>query len=119
MAAGWQPAEWIPVVNNEIKIIPACFLSAYALSMGWEWSVCGRAVASVVRDCCRWAWLLKYNFYEMLRRKELLQERYQRTPNCNLVFIERTLCKNYIPATGPQLELQLLFIGCVHTDTLG
>ena len=24
------------VVNNEIKIIPACFLSAYALSMGWE-----------------------------------------------------------------------------------
>jgi len=27
------------VVNNEIEIIPACFLSAYALSMGWEWWV--------------------------------------------------------------------------------
>jgi hypothetical protein len=65
------------------------------------------------------AWRLKYKINEILHRKELLQKRYQRTPNCNLVFIERTLCKNDIPATGLQLELRLLFIGCVHTDTVG
>ena len=41
----------LSVVNNEIEIIPACFLPAHALSMGREWSV--RAVASVVGDCCR------------------------------------------------------------------
>ena len=34
----------LSVVNNEIEIIPACFLSAHALSMGWEWYV--QAVAS-------------------------------------------------------------------------
>ena len=27
--------------NNEIEIIPACFFSVYALSMGWDWRVCG------------------------------------------------------------------------------
>ena len=29
------------VVNNEIEIIPACFLSAYALSVDWESCACG------------------------------------------------------------------------------
>ena len=41
----------LSVVNKKIEIIPACFLSAHALSMGWEW--CVRAVASVVGDYCR------------------------------------------------------------------
>ena len=27
-------------VNNEIEIIPACFLSANALSVGWDGGVC-------------------------------------------------------------------------------
>ena len=55
------------VVNNEIEIIPICFLSAHVSNMGWEWYV--RAVASVVRDCCRWLpWLLKYNY--IVHRKE-------------------------------------------------
>ena len=58
----------LSVVNNEIEIITACFFSAHALSMGWEWYV--RAVASGVGGCCRWRpWLLKYNFYEILYRK--------------------------------------------------
>ena len=52
-------------VNNEIEIIPACFLSAHALSMGWEWSV--QAVASgVVWRSRRRAWLLKYIICVML-----------------------------------------------------
>jgi hypothetical protein len=46
-------------VYIEIEIIPACFLSAYALSMGWESGV--RAAATGVGWCCRWrVWLLKY-----------------------------------------------------------
>jgi len=46
------------VVNYEIGIITACFLSTHALSMGCERYV--QAVASDVGDHCRWwAWLLK------------------------------------------------------------
>ena len=55
----------LSVVNNEIKIIPACLLSTHALSVGCE--RCVREMASVVGDCCRRRpWLLKYNFYEIL-----------------------------------------------------
>jgi hypothetical protein len=36
----------LSAVKNEIEIIPACFLSAHALSVGWGW--CVRAVASGV-----------------------------------------------------------------------
>ena len=58
----------LSVVNYEIRIIPACLLSAHALSVGWEW--CVQAVASGVGDCCRWEpWLLKYIIYEILHRK--------------------------------------------------
>ena len=55
----------LSVVNNEIRMIPACFLSAlppflrwclrtgaHALSVIWEW--CVQAVASAVGWCCRW-----------------------------------------------------------------
>ena len=31
----------LSAVKNKIEIIPACFLSAHALNMGWS-SVCGR-----------------------------------------------------------------------------
>ena len=58
-------SEFRTADKNKIEIIPACFLSAHALSMGWEWSV--RAVALGVGDCCqRRAWLLKYIIYVML-----------------------------------------------------
>ena len=42
----------LSAVKNKIEIIPACLLSAHALSMGWEWSV--RAVASGVVGRSRW-----------------------------------------------------------------
>ena len=59
----------LSVVNNEIEIIPACLLSAHALSVGWGVMCAGGA--SGVGDCCRWgAWLLKYIIYEILHRKE-------------------------------------------------
>jgi hypothetical protein len=37
---------YLSAVNNEIEIIPACFLSAHALSMGWK--RCVRAVPRVL-----------------------------------------------------------------------
>ena len=56
------------VVNTEIEIIPACFLSAHALSMGLESGV--RVAALGVGGCCRQgSWLLKYKIYEILHRK--------------------------------------------------
>jgi len=58
----------LSAVNNEIEIIPACFLSAHALSMGCERDV--RAAATGVGDCCRRrAWLLKYIINKILHRK--------------------------------------------------
>ena len=49
----------LSVVNSEIRLIPGCFLSAHAHSVGWMW--CIRTVASGVGVCCRRrAWLLKY-----------------------------------------------------------
>jgi hypothetical protein len=41
----------LSVVNNEIELISASFLSANALSVGWEGDV--QAVVSGVGDCCR------------------------------------------------------------------
>jgi len=70
-AAWWQPALWIRASFEPqiIEIIPACFLSTHALSVGWDLYV--RAVASGVVGCCRWmAWLLKYKISEILHRKE-------------------------------------------------
>ena len=52
------------VVNIKIKIIPACFLPAHALSMGWDW--CVRAVASGVGGAATGAWLLKYIILVMI-----------------------------------------------------
>jgi hypothetical protein len=55
-------------VNNEIEIIPACFISNHALSVGCEW--CVLVVASGVVGCCRWVvWLLKYINYKISHRK--------------------------------------------------
>ena len=46
-------------IEIEIEIIPACFLSAHALSQGWEGGV--RAVTTEVGWWCwQWAWRLKY-----------------------------------------------------------
>ena len=41
----------LSVVNNEIELISASFLSANALSVGWEGDV--QAVVSGVGDCCQ------------------------------------------------------------------
>jgi hypothetical protein len=50
----------LSAVKNKIELIPACFFTAHALSVGWRW--CVRAVASVVGDCCRWGMAVKiYN----------------------------------------------------------
>jgi hypothetical protein len=54
----------LSAVNYKIEIIPACLLSAHALSMGWKWSV--RAVASGVGDCCR-----RYNVFANFAVKHL------------------------------------------------
>ena len=58
----------LSAVNNKIGIIPACFHSTNALSMGWERCV-QTATAGVVGCCRRRAWLLKYIIYEILHRK--------------------------------------------------
>jgi|GEM_PF-6707863 len=95
------------VVNNKIGIIPACFHSAYALSMGWEW--CEQAVASGVGDCCRWwVWLLKYNSYEILQRKARKRREVNATTSLRSLRPLRCECLKYRHDTYPALTRSLL-----------
>ena len=55
-------------VNNEIVIIPACFLSTHVLSWIWEWCV-QTATVGVVECCRQRPWLLKYIIYKILHCK--------------------------------------------------
>ena len=63
------------MVNNEIEMIPACFLSAHALSLSWEDGV--RAAATGVGWCCRWRrWLLKYKIYVVVEPQRFAEHFY-------------------------------------------